>query len=273
MKINTESNLYTFVYSVVLVVVVAAVLAFTYSALKPKQDENVALEKMQTILHSANLGMDASKQADKASYIKGLYADHIVSAFVLNSDGDTVPGKDAFKVNLKAQYDVIKKMEATKDSGDRKVLEAKLLLPVFVCNTSDAGNVDIYPCYGAGLWGPIWGYIAVEQDCNTIYGAVFDDESETPGLGAEIATDRFSGQFKGKQLYKDGTFVSVAIVKGGGQASNPNGVDAISGGTITSRSLETTIRQWLSEYLNYFNVKLGASGEGASLGKGGIQNE
>lgn len=253
MKINTESSLYTFLYSVVLVVVVAALLAFTYQALKPKQDENVALEKMQTILHSAGLGIDADEQPDKAAYIKGLYKEHIVSTFVLNAKGDSVPDVDAFKVDLKAQYEVMKKIAEAKDDNVKRSLEEKLLLPVFVCVTADAGNVNIYPCYGAGLWGPIWGYIAVEQDNDTVYGAVFDHESETPGLGAEIAKDKFSGQFRGKQLYKDGTFVSVAIVKGGGQASNPNGVDAVSGGTITSRSLETTIRQWLTEYLNYFN--------------------
>ena len=179
MKINTESSVYTFIYSVVLVVAVAAILAVVYSALKPKQDENIALEKKQTILKAAGLGLDASKQADKTAYINDLYRQHIVSTFVLNAAGDTVSDADAFTVNLKSQYETIRKMEAAKDSVSRKALESKLLLPVFVCSTEDAGNVNIYPCYGAGLWGPIWGYIAVQQDCDTVYGAVFDHEGES----------------------------------------------------------------------------------------------
>ena len=264
MKINTESSVYTFIYSVVLVVAVAAILAVVYSALKPKQDENIALEKRQTILKAAGLGLDAAQQKDKATYIDDLYKQHIVSTFVLNAAGDTVADAVAFDVNLKSQYETIRKMAAAKDSNSRKALEAQLLLPVFVCSTEDAGNVNIYPCYGAGLWGPIWGYVAVQQDCNTVYGAVFDHESETPGLGARITEDTFRNQFHGKQLYKDGAFVSVAVVKGGGQKDNPNGVDAISGATITSRAVGTTVQQWLSEYLNYFNAKISADAAAAA---------
>ena len=106
---------------------------------------------------------------------------------------------------------------------------SKLTLPVFVCTLDDGSKVEIFPIYGAGLWGPIWGYVSLKNDYNTIYGATFLHKGETPGLGAEIATPMFSDQFKG----------------------SAHEIDAISGGTITSRALENAIRRWLEYYEPY----------------------
>ncbi|MCK9625614.1 MAG: NADH:ubiquinone reductase (Na(+)-transporting) subunit C [Bacteroidales bacterium] len=249
---NKNSNLYTIIYSTVLVVVVAGILAFVSSSLKSKQQDNVALEKMQSILSAAHLGSEADVVADKASYIKDLYAKHITNSYILNNHGTVVPG-EAFQVDLKSQYQIIKKIMEADDTQLPK-LKSQLLLPVYVC-TIDNQVLNIFPCYGAGLWGAIWGYISVKDDYQTVYGAVFDHKSETPGLGAEISKPKFYDQFDGKKLFKDDSFISISIVKGGGQSNNPYGVDAISGGTITSKSLEKTIAIWLKEYLPYFDIK------------------
>ena len=103
--------------------------------------------------------------------------------------------------------------------------------------------------YGAGLWGPIWGYISVDSNGSDVYGAYFAHQGETPGLGAEIEKPAFSGQFAGKKLIKDGTFLPVAVVKAG---QHPQGdedyVDGISGGTITSKGVGAMIDNCIAPY-------------------------
>ena len=97
----------------------------------------------------------------------------------------------------------------------------------------------------------MWGYIAVNEDGTTIYGADFGHESETPGLGAEVAHDWFSDEFVDKQLFKDGVFKSVAIVKPGKSVSDRDYVDGISGGTITSHGIDNMLYNTLEGYSKF----------------------
>lgn len=255
---NTNSNTYTVIYSVLLTLVVAAVLAFVSSSLRGRQNENIATEKKQSILKSAALGLEKPENESLNSYIDKLYKEYIVDEFVLNVKGEKLENEN---VDLKAQYDIMRQITSAKDQTKAEALKEKLRLPVFVCS-KDGKTLNIFPCYGAGLWGPIWGYVAVEDDFNTIYGVAFDHKGETPGLGAEIANNKFTSQFPGKKLYDaDGNFVSVAIVKGGGQQDNPNGVDAVSGGTITSSALQNTIANWFAQYSAYFEAARAAKVE------------
>ena len=119
---------------------------------------------------------------------------------------------------------------------------------------SRAGGRHLYiiPVSGSGLWGPVWGYVAVEGDWNTIAAVVFDHKGETPGLGAEITTPKFTGQFTGKKLFEGSQLVGITVLKGAGASrGNDHAVDAISGGTITSRAVENMIRATLAEYKSY----------------------
>lgn len=113
----------------------------------------------------------------------------------------------------------------------------------------------VIPLKGNGLWGAIWGYIAVADNGNHVIGAVFAHKGETPGLGAQIATDEFSAEFKGKQLFdENGNFTSIKVVKGGVLNSKipaEHGVDAITGGTITSRGVEEMLEQSLTPYISF----------------------
>ena len=105
------------------------------------------------------------------------------------------------------------------------------------------------PMYGAGIWGPILGYISVEEDGSTIYGAYFAHQGETPGLGAEIEKPAFTGQFAGKTLIKDSIFVPVTVVKAGQHpAGNADYVDGVSGGTITSKGVAAMLDNCLLPY-------------------------
>lgn len=237
---NTNSNTYTIIYTTVLVVVVAAILAIVSSLLKPRQIANVELEQMKSIMLAANIG-EVDGQPDKTAKYDELFNSHITSTYVLNEKGEksdvateNFKESKAFKADLKSQFNAIK------NGGE-------LTLPVYEATLDNGEQVKIFPCYGAGLWGAIWGYLAVKADNKTIQGAIFAHASETPGLGGEIASPWFYNQFDTKVLESDGQFASVKIVKGGANG-NPNGVDAISGASITSRSLQTAIAQWMDYY-------------------------
>ena len=228
---NKQSNNYTILYSAIMVVVVGAVLALTYMALKPKQEENIANDKRMQILSAVHL------TADDGDY-KAVYDKYVTETFVVNKNGEKVDG-DAFSINL---------------ANELKMQEAEIKLPVFVC-TLDNGEVKyILPVYGAGLWGPIWGYVAVNNDGTTIYGAYFSHQGETPGLGAEIAKPEFQAQFEGKELYKDGEFRAIDVMKAGQKpADNTDYVNAISGGTVTSKGVEAMLKKCLTYYSAYLD--------------------
>ena len=245
---NTNSNVYTVIYTTVLVVIVAAILAFAASALKQRQQDNMDLAKMKTIMLAANMGQTPDGNVDKSADFMKLFNDHITNAYVVDAEGNVVEGVDAFKdIDLKSQYSNLKKGQEVK-------------LPVYECTMDDGRKVNILAMYGAGLWGAIWGYMAVEDDNETVAGAIFDHASETPGLGAKIAEPAFYTQFRGKKLSDAGEFSSVKVIKGGANGSE-NGVDAISGATMTSKAVSTSLEQWLGAYKAFLTGRSAAQPE------------
>ena len=227
---NKQSNIYTILYIVVLVVVVGTALAATSLALKPRQQENIDADKMNQILAAALITpAQGQTMADFKRYI--------TEQFVVNAKGDRLDGVDAFSIDVATQ---------SKLSPDSREL------PVYVCSTPDSGTKYILPVYGAGLWGPIWGYMAFDADGSTVYGAYFAHQGETPGLGAEIEKPAFSDQFRGKQVFKEGHFRPIAVVKAGQHpADDSDYVDGISGGTITSKGVGTMLDNCLLPYRKF----------------------
>ncbi len=227
-QLNTNSNVYTIVYAIVMVVIVALLLAFTSGSLKSRQDANVALDKQKQILSALNVDLKGQDAAQ-------LYDQIVEDGVILNSKGATlVTDKDqAFRLDIKKQ--------AAMPLEERQ-------LPVFIAKVDNTTKY-VFPVTGAGLWGGIWGYIALDEDLNTIYGAYFNHESETPGLGAEIKNPKFQQQFAGKHiLNENGEFVSVAITKNGAPAEGQEHIDALSGATITSKGVETMLLNSLGQY-------------------------
>ncbi|MCD8287496.1 MAG: NADH:ubiquinone reductase (Na(+)-transporting) subunit C, partial [Porphyromonadaceae bacterium] len=214
-------------YASIMVVVVAAVLAIAALGLKGRQTRNVEIDKMKQILSSVHVSASA-KEA------QSLYKALIIDSFVLNEKGDTLRGVEAFDVNVAVQV---------------KLPASERQLPVYVCRLYNGVRKYILPVYGAGLWGPIWGYISLDADGNTLYGAYFAHESETPGLGAEIGSSAFQEQFPGKHLFVEEEFKSVAVEKKGQKPLNgAEYVNAISGGTITSKGVQAMLLNSLSPY-------------------------
>jgi len=225
------SNTYIYVFSIVMVVSVALLLSLAALQLKPFQDKNIEVEKKQNMLSSVRINSTVKDAVD-------LYAKYITESFVLNNKGEKQEGIDAFAIDMK--------VEVGKPASER-------MLPVYVATLENGVKAYVMPLRGKGLWGPIWGYISLEPDLNTIYGAVYDHQGETPGLGAEINMDWFEDPFRGKTIFKDSTtFVSVKVLKGGAPKDDTHAVDAISGGTITSKGLEAMLDSCLVQYKTYF---------------------
>ncbi len=252
---NTNSNTYTVIYSTILVVVVATVLAFAAMSLQPKQNENIKKETISQVLMAA-AASDESVTVAEDDDVLTLYTQMAKAAFYVDGYGKKVgemnlgrQNKNDIKVastsDLKSQNDIIKKIDAGQDD-----LLASLRLPVYVIDVNGK-DITVIPCYGAGLWGPIWGYLAVNANGKTIEGSVFDHKGETPGLGAKIAEQFFEDEFKGK-VFGDGE-EKFAIIKGGAKGAS-NAVDAISGATITSQALGIAINTWAKYYEPYLKT-------------------
>ena len=248
---NTNSNTYTFIYASILVVVAAAALATAALVLKKPQEKNIEIEKKLNILAAVGKDEGVSEAESKKDFVEETYHTYIVESFIVDGNGNQQEG-DAFTINMAEEYNKIKAIVTAGDEAKKEGLRAQLQLPVFVCKEDDGAMKYIIPVRGAGLWGPLWGYIALNDDFNTIVGAVFAHKGETPGLGAEISLKAFSGQFTGKKIFSGETLVSVKLMKGGAPKNNPHAVDAISGGTITSDGVTAMLKDCLEQYQAFF---------------------
>ncbi len=238
---NKNKNSYIILYATVMVVIVAAVLSLAATSLAPMQAANVKTEKMMAILNSIGEGKDAASAPDKKTYVEAEYDKFIVNAFCVDAAGN--------KVESVSADDVLKQLDNLP-----AVFAAKSELPVFEAKLSDGELLYVVPTTGKGLWGDIWGYIALKSDCNTVYGAILDHKSETPGLGAEIATPEFSAEFVGKEIFKGGKYVGITLTKGvGSSVGNPNAVDAVTGGTLTSNGVTNMLVECLGDYVPFFD--------------------
>ena len=246
---NTNNNVYTVIYTTVIVVVVAALLAFVSQSLKAKQEANEKADTISQMLTSAQYGTKAEISGLGNAAVLEKYAQEIDKAFAIDLEGNVIRDLDEMEVYSPKQ---LKRQNYNIKGGPNKTGEPEL--PVFLFKNGRT----VVPIYGAGLWGPIWGYMSFETDLKTIGGAYFDHESETAGLGAKIKDDpSFQQEFVGEVADFNSKNV-FEIVKGGapkdaqGKSLVDNQIDAISGATMTSQGLDAAIDTWLAAYAQYF---------------------
>lgn len=222
---NTNSNVYTIVYTTILVMVVAALLAFVSQSLKPMQEANEKAETISQILTAAGFGeKEHWQEIGNAATIK-FFEQNIEGSAAIASTSDL----KAFNYQIK----------------DGK----KADLPVYRFNN----GVTVLAIYGAGLWGPIWGYVALEPDMKTVKGAYFDHASETPGLGGKINEDpAFRAQFESEILNFEAS-QPISVVKNAAPKGNGQ-IDAISGATMTCKGLHAALGTWLNAYVENLNM-------------------
>jgi len=232
MKYDKNSNSYTIIFSVILVVVVGAALAAVAVGLKPIQDANGVIKKKMDILSA--LGIESTRKT-----ANDLYDQYILEeeSIVLNTKGEKIEGK-AFDIDIQKEF------------RDKKISPEQRRFPLYVANI-EGEKIFVLPMVGKGLWGPIWGNVAVKSDMSSIYGAKFDHKGETPGLGAEINKPFFYEQFKQESISENGAYKKIKIVKDG-SGSQPGRVDGITGGTITSKGVEEMLDRTIQVYVNYF---------------------
>lgn len=223
---NRDNNSYTIIYASVMVIIVAILLAFTSTSLRDRQKTNMQIDKMQQILRALNTPTPNKNE------VKNVYKQLVKEELLVTSDGtvvkkfegDDIAQNEAFEMNTANQFKL-------------QLKDPSLPLPVYVAEV-EGHKYYVFPLDGTGLWGPIWGFISIDAtNGSDVFGTDFSHEGETPGLGAEIATPRFSAEFKGKHLFRDGEFMSIAIVKPGHTDADRDYVDGISGGTLTSNGV------------------------------------
>jgi len=230
MAIDKNSNSYTFGFAVLMVLVVGSLLAIASQGLKARQEKNATDKKMMSILSAINI--DATRENAQEMYNKYVIDSKVISGKDLSAN--------AFDVDIKKEF------------RDKNISISDRNYPLYICE-KDGNKYFIIPVVGTGLWGPIWGFVALESDFKTIYGATFDHKSETPGLGAEIKYASYSNQYTGETISDtSGSFHPIIVVKDGSGSGVNSKVDGITGGTITSKGVEEMTTRTLEVYANYF---------------------
>lgn len=222
MKLNTNGNVYTFCYAAVMVIIVAFLLAFVASALKETQDANVANDTKGQILSA--LGYDKATIDVAAEYEKNV-KDNVFA------DGELKPYEGSFNTTYGS---LIKNGE----------------LHVFTATTAQGEQAYVIPVVGRGLWGGLWGYIAVNETKDKVLGTYFYHESETAGLGARISEKWFQDQFNGKPIFGADGNVALTVVKAGA-AQAENEVDGVTGATLTSNGVAAMVKEGLTAYKEF----------------------
>ncbi|HMS69176.1 MAG TPA: NADH:ubiquinone reductase (Na(+)-transporting) subunit C [Saprospiraceae bacterium] len=224
-----HSTSYIVRFVLIMTAIVAVILAFLSTALKPIHSQNEAVYNKRAVLKAV--------QVDLGSKVSDLSDKEVLDVFTnqISQKVFDMSGKELTKEEVESKGYKGGLAENVDMAQEKKKPEAQRILPMYIFKMKDGKNRIIVSVRGSGLWDEIWGSIALEEDLNTISGAAFDHKGETPGLGAEITDNAmFPKAFEGKKLYDaDGTYKSVDVVKGG--LSDPtHQVDAISGATITT---------------------------------------
>ena len=247
---NTNSNTYTVIYTTLVCVLVAAILAFVSQYLKPKQEANEKAETISQILTAAGFDEKAHWQEIGNAATIDFYKQNLEQAYTVNAKGETLSTLDKDKADILSVSGLKVQNRNIKGGKDFEI-------PVYAFSN----GVTVIPVYGAGLWGPVWGYLSFDASLENIEGAYFDHESETPGLGGKIKDDpAFRAQFKGKTVdFSDAK--AFQIVKGGAPAGKRNAIDAITGATMTSKGVDEAINNWLGAFKGYLESRIQAKAE------------
>lgn len=245
MAINTEKNVYTVFFAVVMVIIVGSVLAFLASALSGRIKENERFEKQQNILYA--MGVHENEDEGSVNFIPTERVEEEFSKFITRqlviNGGEITENDEAFLIDLK------KELAIAKDGGTPR-------LPVFI-GEKEGQKYYILPMYGKGLWDAIWGFISLNEDM-VVQGVYFDHKGETPGLGANIKMRYFMDDFIGESILDDGRYTGIAVAKGNNDPVNEikddNEVDALAGATITGNGVSAMIRESVNLYKSYLET-------------------
>ncbi len=246
MSKRTDSNGYTMVFAVIMVLVVGSLLAFMASSLKPNIDENKRIEKQQNILYALGVNENEGTSANFISTdVAGAAFSEYITKQIEVQGGKEVENSDAYLIDIKKQQTLAKQGKQRR-------------LPLFVGKNKNGDVLYVAPIRGKGLWDAIWGYVALDENM-IVQGAYFDHKGETPGLGANIKQRYFMDDFIGEHLLSaSGDFKGIRVAKGNNDPKNEDKtdyeVDAIAGATITGDGVSAMIKKDLAMYVPYFKT-------------------
>lgn len=230
-----RSNTYTLVFTSLITIFFGFLLSVAATSLKPRQDINIEIDMKKNILGALGLKPKISTKWT-IEEVQDVYKKNIIG-MVLDKNG----------------------LKTDKNPKDIDTDKNEDFFPIYIHKTSNEINGYVIPISGKGLWSTLYGYFAIEPDCETAKGITFYKHGETPGLGGEVEKDWFQNNFKGKKFIDENDIlVGIEVVKGSVDESSKDAyrqVDGISGATITSKGLEVFLKEDLKKYQPYFKMQ------------------
>ncbi len=252
-----QSNTYVIIFSAVLTIVLGGLLSLANQGLKPMQLKSIELDTKKKILGSVT-----DLQRKKGNEVLSMYEQTIASA-VVDIEGNPIETDEKGAALAAEDVDITRNF--------KKPVEQRQF-PVFIYHApGNEEEVEAYilPVIGKGLWGPIYGFVALDTDLNTIKGISLDHDKETPGLGARITGKDVQERYIGKKIFDEsGELVSVSMLKGENntaQALDAHHIDGMSGATITGKGVNAMLLDYLGHYRKFIEKKGSAANKVASL--------
>lgn len=258
---------YTLTVAAILCVVCSLAVSAAAVALRPRQEANEKLDQQKNILDATGLaigeyGIPAS-DLDNAQIgeLKKWISEKLVNLETGQyTDEVDIDNYDMIEAAMNSATSV-EIVEPEYNPGEKR---RPKVMKVFFVKRPGSENIQqvVLPVYGKGLWGTLYGYLAVKSDLNTIQGLTFYQHKETPGLGGEVDNPLWKKQWDGRKLFDPQGKPAAMVAKGPAPSDNPYAVDGLSGATITSRGVTNLLAYWASDdgygtYLNKLADELG----------------
>jgi Na+-transporting NADH:ubiquinone oxidoreductase subunit C len=233
---------YTLLFAAIVCGVCSVVVSTSAVVLKPRQEQNLRLDRMMKVLSVAGL-LPAGRRLPRAE-VEALFARDIVAEVVTLPSGEVATVVPAEDIDLaRAPADSGQSRPAPPNSAGIVRIEDRAV----VYRVRSAGGSIILPIRGKGLWSTLRGYLALAPDTTTVRGITFYEHGETPGLGGEIENPDWQASWIGRQALSPSFEPAIVVTKGRARpaAEASSEVDGISGATLTCRGVMALVRFWL----------------------------
>ncbi|WP_281559657.1 Na(+)-translocating NADH-quinone reductase subunit C [Thalassomonas sp. RHCl1] len=240
MASNKETFGKTLIFVFIVCLVCAALVSISAVGLKPLQTANRLLDQQTKILEAAGLLEQAGKD------IKGTYGKYVEAKMIDLDSGEFVEGNTDMFDERRDSRDMTK---SSKPKNDIAGINRRADNAVIYLIKDDSGKITtiVLPIIGSGLWDLMSGFVGLAPDLNTVRSVIYSELKETPGLGAEVLNPNWKALWPGKKMFDEQNNIAIKLVKGGAKAGDVNGVDGLSGATLTSNGVENTLHFWLGE--------------------------
>ncbi len=245
---RTDSTRYTIAFAAAVCVVCALLVAVSAVALRERQQVNARLYQQKNVLLAAGLIGPDDKLSDEE--LLRIFAARIDVRLVDLATGDLVPRGKIDERNYDqrhARNDPQTSHAAAPNAA--QVSRLPLYGAVYFVRSKDAVEEVVIPVEGVGMWGTLYGFVAIDRDGNTIRGLTFYEQKETPGLGGESANPKWQAHWVGRKIYDEHWEPRITVIKGsaGPSSQDPYHVDGLSGATITSNGISRMMAFWLGD--------------------------